>query len=397
MLQGRHARGALRDLPRAPAAGRRRPTGCGSSSGSRSAPAAGRFRAVAAPGPGRLAQVAQRRSPLRRAPARARRWARARPTAWRSSTAGTTRTASVLRRARRALAGVQAAGPAAQPARHPRRWPARERHRPLRGGRGQPRPRARPLPPPSPLSVDGDVVDTPSFGGARAGRDPAGVRERPGLHPLGEGAGRSRPTWWPRATSATTRASCPCPLQSGPSLRLIAVSASNGQLEAPRDLPVGGQAVLEGVMMRGVSTWAVAVRKPTPEQLEAGELDPQEGAKGEIDVVSFPLVSYAKEHRWARLPVLRGVVALVESLKIGFRALNISANAQMPPDDEGENAGDRRRHLGRHRDLRDGVRHRPLLPAAGGPHQPHRPAQRLRVRADREARAAHRSSSPTSC
>jgi uncharacterized protein YqhQ len=115
-----------------------------------------------------------------------------------------------------------------------------------------------------------------------------------------------------------------------------AVSASNGQLEAPRDLPVGGQAVLEGVMMRGVSTWAVAVRKPTAEQLEAGELDPQEGAKGEIDVVSFPLVSYAREHRWARFPVARGVVALVESLKIGFRALNISANAQMPPDEQGE-------------------------------------------------------------
>ena len=55
-------------------------------------------------------------------------------------------------------------------------------------------------------------------------------------------------------------------------------------------------------MMRGVSTWAVAVRKPTPEQLDAGELDPKEGAKGEIEVVSFPLVSYAKGHRWARLP-----------------------------------------------------------------------------------------------
>ncbi len=108
------------------------------------------------------------------------------------------------------------------------------------------------------------------------------------------------------------------------------------QLEAPRDLPVGGQAVLEGVMMRGVSTWAVAVRKPTDEQLETGELDPQEGARGEIEVVSEPLVSYAKQHRWARLPVLRGVVALVESLKIGFKALNISANAQMPPDEEGE-------------------------------------------------------------
>ena len=114
------------------------------------------------------------------------------------------------------------------------------------------------------------------------------------------------------------------------------VSSPPAALEAPRDLPVGGQAVLEGVMMRGVSTWAVAVRKPTAEQLEAGELDPQEGAKGEIEIVSEPLVSYAKRHRWARLPVLRGVVALVESLKIGFRALNISANAQMPPDEDGE-------------------------------------------------------------
>jgi uncharacterized protein YqhQ len=108
------------------------------------------------------------------------------------------------------------------------------------------------------------------------------------------------------------------------------------QLEAPRDLPVGGQAVLEGVMMRGVSTWAVAVRKPTEEQLEGGEIDPQVGAKGEIDIVTEPLVSYAKRHRWARLPVLRGVVALVESLKIGFKALNISANAQMPPDEDGQ-------------------------------------------------------------
>ncbi|MEA2439998.1 MAG: hypothetical protein QOH76_1422, partial [Thermoleophilaceae bacterium] len=38
----------------------------------------------------------------------------------------------------------------------------------------------------------------------------------------------------------------------------------------PRDAPIGGQAVLEGVMMRGVSTWAVAVRKPSPEQVAAG-------------------------------------------------------------------------------------------------------------------------------
>jgi uncharacterized protein YqhQ len=111
---------------------------------------------------------------------------------------------------------------------------------------------------------------------------------------------------------------------------------ANGKLEAPRDLPVGGQAVLEGVMMRGVSTWAVAVRKPTSEQLEGGELSPREGAQGEIEVVTEPLVSFAKAHRWARLPVVRGVVALGESLKIGFKALGISANAQLPPGDDGK-------------------------------------------------------------
>jgi uncharacterized protein YqhQ len=89
-------------------------------------------------------------------------------------------------------------------------------------------------------------------------------------------------------------------------------------LSAQRDAPVGGQAVLEGVMMRGVSTWAVAVRKES----------------GEIDTQSFPLVSWTKRHRALRWPVIRGVVALVESLKIGFSALNISANAQLAEDEE---------------------------------------------------------------
>jgi uncharacterized protein YqhQ len=111
--------------------------------------------------------------------------------------------------------------------------------------------------------------------------------------------------------------------------------STEGTREATTDAPVGGQAVLEGVMMRGVSTWAVAVRKPSPEQLEAGGPSPREGAKGEIEVISEPLVSWTKRHRVLRLPVIRGVVALAESLKIGFRALGISANAQVPPDDEG--------------------------------------------------------------
>jgi uncharacterized protein YqhQ len=93
----------------------------------------------------------------------------------------------------------------------------------------------------------------------------------------------------------------------------------DGALVAKRDAPVGGQAVLEGVMMRGVSTWAVAVRNP----------------EGQVELSSEPLVPWAKRHRLWRLPVLRGVVALGESLKIGFRALAISANAQMEEDEEG--------------------------------------------------------------
>src|SRR5215204_1698527 len=105
--------------------------------------------------------------------------------------------------------------------------------------------------------------------------------------------------------------------------------------EATSDAPIGGQAVLEGVMMRGISTWAVAVRKPSAKQLVDGGADSKEGAKGEIEVISEPLVSWTKRHRLLRLPVVRGVVALAESLKIGFTALGISANAQVPPDEEG--------------------------------------------------------------
>jgi len=93
---------------------------------------------------------------------------------------------------------------------------------------------------------------------------------------------------------------------------------SSEPLRAVRDAPVGGQAVLEGVMMRGVSTWAVAVRKPD----------------GTIDVQSFPLVSWLKRHRFLRLPLVRGVVALVESLKIGLEALGISTNAQLEEEEQ---------------------------------------------------------------
>ena len=96
-------------------------------------------------------------------------------------------------------------------------------------------------------------------------------------------------------------------------------------LTATRDAPLGGQAVLEGVMMRGVGTWAVAVRKPPPED--------HPDALGAIAITSAPVVSRARRRRIYRLPVIRGVVALVESLGIGLRALSISANAQLSGDD----------------------------------------------------------------
>ena len=91
-------------------------------------------------------------------------------------------------------------------------------------------------------------------------------------------------------------------------------------------------------MMRGISTWAVAVRKPG-EALDAvtvqanGQPEPELGL-GPIDVQSFPLVSWTKRRRIYRWPVIRGVVALVESLAIGLRALGISANAQLPGEDQ---------------------------------------------------------------
>jgi uncharacterized protein YqhQ len=94
----------------------------------------------------------------------------------------------------------------------------------------------------------------------------------------------------------------------------------DGALVAKRDAPVGGQAVLEGVMMRGISTWAVAVRTP----------------EGQIEIESEPLRSWATRKRIWRLPIIRGVVALGESMKIGFKALAISANAQIEEDEDGE-------------------------------------------------------------
>jgi uncharacterized protein YqhQ len=83
----------------------------------------------------------------------------------------------------------------------------------------------------------------------------------------------------------------------------------------------GGQAVLEGVMMRSPSSWAVAIRTP----------------EGDITEVVNEISSPMQRRRIWRLPIIRGVIALGESLAIGFRALAISANvASQERDEDGE-------------------------------------------------------------
>jgi uncharacterized protein YqhQ len=72
---------------------------------------------------------------------------------------------------------------------------------------------------------------------------------------------------------------------------------------------IGGQAVLEGVMMRGPRNWAVAIRTP----------------EGDIAHVARTIDPLMAKHWVLRLPIVRGVIALGESMTIGFRALSVSA------------------------------------------------------------------------
>jgi len=81
---------------------------------------------------------------------------------------------------------------------------------------------------------------------------------------------------------------------------------------------IGGQAVLEGVMMRGKYNWAVAVRTPD----------------GSIHSEEHDLTSAAKKHAWMRRPVVRGVVALVETLALAMKAFGISASLSGETEEE---------------------------------------------------------------
>jgi uncharacterized protein YqhQ len=84
-------------------------------------------------------------------------------------------------------------------------------------------------------------------------------------------------------------------------------------LEGGEETLVGGQAVLEGVMMRSPHAWAIACRKPS----------------GEVSIHSEPLERLSEKHKWMGWPVVRGVVTLGHAMSLGFRALKFSANVAL--------------------------------------------------------------------
>ena len=80
----------------------------------------------------------------------------------------------------------------------------------------------------------------------------------------------------------------------------------------------GGQAVVEGVMMRGARTWAVAVRRPS----------------GEIYLERHPVSDFPERRPLFKKPLFRGMFALVDAMMIGTRALTISANQSVPEEEQ---------------------------------------------------------------
>ncbi len=99
-------------------------------------------------------------------------------------------------------------------------------------------------------------------------------------------------------------------------LRFLAAIQLLPALESGEETLVGGQAVLEGVMMRSPHAWAIACRKPSQ--------DP--AVPGEIVTMSEPLERPSEKHKWMGWPIVRGVMTLGYAMNLGYRALRFSAN-----------------------------------------------------------------------
>jgi uncharacterized protein YqhQ len=93
-------------------------------------------------------------------------------------------------------------------------------------------------------------------------------------------------------------------------LKFLAAVQLLPALESGEETLVGGQAVLEGVMMRSPHAWAIACRKPS----------------GEVVTMSEPLERPSDKHKWMAWPIVRGVMTLGYAMSLGYRALRFSAN-----------------------------------------------------------------------
>lgn len=106
-------------------------------------------------------------------------------------------------------------------------------------------------------------------------------------------------------------------------LRFLAVAQLLPALESGEEVLVGGQAVLEGVMMRSPHAWGIAVRKSTGEMVSHAE----------------PLERPSDKRKWMGWPVIRGVITLGQAMALGFKALRYSANVALdetPVNKEGK-------------------------------------------------------------
>ena len=99
-------------------------------------------------------------------------------------------------------------------------------------------------------------------------------------------------------------------------------------LAMQRDLIVGGQAVMEGVMMRTPTAYAIACRKKD----------------GTIVHTAEKLPKWSDKHKWLNLPVLRGGATLIQSMALGIKALNFSARIY-EEDLEAEKAAEKAKEL----------------------------------------------------
>src|SRR5579863_3534607 len=115
-------------------------------------------------------------------------------------------------------------------------------------------------------------------------------------------------------------------------LRFLAAVQLLPALESGEETLVGGQAVLEGVMMRSPHAWAIACRKPS----------------GEVVTMTEPLERPSEKHKWMAWPIVRGVMTLGYAMTLGYRALRFSANVAIEDilvDDNERKIADGKNHV----------------------------------------------------